>query len=107
MTWHFTPAEWFTASVILAFASLVAVHTLRRWPLPSWRLPPAVEQELRLKPVAEVPKYIGWVIQVLGSLAVLTAALSITLSNNYGGGAREWASGIAGAIVGYWLNPRG
>ena len=44
-----------------------------------------------------------FIMQVIVSLLVLTAALYIILSMKYGESEQKWATGSAGLIVGFWL----
>lgn len=43
------------------------------------------------------------VMSVLVSVAVLTAALFVILSNRYDDATKKWAYGVAGLVIGFWL----
>lgn len=46
------------------------------------------------------------IMQAVISLAVLAACLFIILTRGFDQGAKHWAYGAAGMVVGYWLKPK-
>jgi hypothetical protein len=44
-----------------------------------------------------------FVIQAVVSVGVLTACLYVVLSNGYPDATKEWAFGLIGVVIGYWL----